>query len=100
MKVFDLFKVDWLGLVAPAECYGDFSERLALYATVPIILIGFVVFCSSVQNMPNCERPKVVPSLEASGSGGVELQQASYSAGSDTKDTASILINAPSDADD
>ena len=43
MRVFELIRFDWDGVLSPAACVGDFGTRLALVATTPLVLFALVV---------------------------------------------------------
>ena len=39
MAVFGFVKLDWLSLILPATCLGDFRKRLIIVCTVPLLLL-------------------------------------------------------------
>ena len=43
MRVFEIIRFDWDGGLSPAACVGDFGTRLALVATMPLVLLALVV---------------------------------------------------------
>jgi hypothetical protein len=53
-RAFDWTQVQWLGVVLPAKCLGDFENRLLMNALAPIILVvlvfaGVLVYCIYTQ---------------------------------------------------